>query len=74
MEGGLVVVGILDELPQAVAFVGIKIERQPGHAQTMGLQRLIKIIDIWVVVKIMVPFWVPAIIRHLIFRVPKKGP
>ena len=28
----------------------------------------------WVVVKIMVPFWVPFIIRHLIFRVPKKGP
>ena len=30
--------------------------------------------DIWVVVKIMVPFWAPIIIRHLIFRVPKKGP
>ena len=29
---------------------------------------------IWVVVKIMVPFWVPIIIRHLLFRVPKKGP
>ena len=29
-------------------------------------------IRIWVVVKIMVPFWVPSIIRHLIFRVPKK--
>ena len=28
---------------------------------------------IWVVVKIMVPFWVPIIIRHLISRVPKKG-
>ena len=28
----------------------------------------------WVVVKIMVPFWVPIIVRHLIFRVPKKGP
>ena len=28
----------------------------------------------WVVVKIMVPFWVPVIIRHLLFRVPKKGP
>ena len=31
-------------------------------------------VGIWVVVKIMVPFWVPIIIRHLIFRVPKKGP
>ena len=28
---------------------------------------------IWVVVKIMVPFWIPIIIRHLIFGVPKKG-
>ena len=28
----------------------------------------------WVVVKIMVPFWVPNIIRHLLFRVPKEGP
>ena len=26
----------------------------------------------WVVVKIMVPFWVPILVRHLIFRVPKK--
>ena len=29
---------------------------------------------IWVVVKIMVPFWVPIIIRHLLFKVPKMGP
>ena len=27
---------------------------------------------IWVVVKIMVPFGVPDIVRHLLFRVPKK--
>ena len=27
-----------------------------------------------VVVKIMVSFGVPVIIRHLLFRVPKKGP
>ena len=26
-----------------------------------------------VVVNIMVPFWIPITIRHLIFRVPKKG-
>ena len=31
-------------------------------------------VSIWVVVKIMVPFWVPVIVRHLIFRVPKKRP
>ena len=29
---------------------------------------------IWVVVKIMVPFWIPIIKRPLIFGVPKKGP
>ena len=29
---------------------------------------------IWMVVKIMVPFWVPIIIRPLVFRVPKKRP
>ena len=29
---------------------------------------------IWGVIKIMVPFWVPIIIRPLIFRVPKQGP
>ena len=31
-------------------------------------------ITIWVVVKNRVPFGVPNIVRHLIFRVPKKGP
>ena len=30
-------------------------------------------IPIWVVVKIRVPFWVPIIIRHLLFRVAQKG-
>ena len=30
--------------------------------------------DTWVVVKIMVPFWVPNIVRHLLFRVPQKEP
>ena len=28
----------------------------------------------WEVAKIMVPFWIPIIMRHLIFSVPKKGP
>ena len=28
----------------------------------------------WGVVKIMVPLWISMIIRHLIFRVSKKGP
>ena len=30
-------------------------------------------IPIWVVIKIMAPFWIPIIIRPLIFRVPQKG-
>ena len=30
--------------------------------------------SMWVVVKIMLPFWVPNIVRHLLFRVLKKGP
>ena len=29
---------------------------------------------VWVVVKIGVPFGVPIIIRHLLFRVPKRDP
>ena len=29
---------------------------------------------IWRLVKIMVPFWVLNIMRHLVFRVPKRGP
>ena len=46
--------------------------------QVGGLGGLPKVEDMrqtrWVVVKIVVPFWVPIIIRPLIFRVPKKGP
>ena len=29
---------------------------------------------IWAVVKMMVHFWIPIILRHLILRVPQKGP
>ena len=43
--------------------------RLPGQLQAASAAE-----TIWVVVKIMVPFWVPIIIRPLIFRVPKKGP
>ena len=31
-------------------------------------------IHMWVVAKIMVPFWIPIRKRHLILRVPNKGP
>ena len=30
------------------------------------------VVYIWVVVNIMGPFWIPIIIRHLVFRVPKR--
>ena len=29
---------------------------------------------IWVVVKIMVPVWIPIIVRHLNLRYPKRDP
>ena len=32
------------------------------------------VFSLWVVAKIRVPFWVPIIIRHLVFRVPKRDP
>ena len=47
-----------------------------GTAMRPGIMIIIGGIrySIWVVVKIMVPFWVPILVRHLISRVPKKGP
>ena len=45
-----------------------------GKARTPKPESHITIGVIWVVVKIMVIFGVPSIIRHLIFRAPKKGP
>ena len=47
------------------------------HVMVSGL--LVKgwgsiILFMWVVVKVMVPFWIPIIVQHLMFRVPKKGP
>ena len=48
---------------QACMYHGVDIPEDPsaelGHS-------------IWVVVKIMVPFGVPIIIRHLLFRVPTR--
>ena len=40
----------------------------------MGLGSRVCSDVIWVVVKIMVSSWIPIVIRHQIFRVPKKGP
>ena len=53
---------------------------QKVHAATWALNSLYRsllgpeVYTIWVVVNIMVPFWILIILRHLIFRVPKKGP
>ena len=49
-----------------------KERKRPRHTRAPALPNHHK--AIWVVVKIMVPFWVLNIIQHLIFRVPKKGP
>ena len=55
------------------------IKEASGRVDTWGAGFPIRVhpnyvyIYIWVVVKIMVPFWVPVIIWPLIFRVPKKG-
>ena len=38
----------------------------------LRLQGLAKVPEIWVVLKIMVPFWVPSIVRPQIFGVPKR--
>ena len=38
------------------------------------ISHLIVQATIWVVVNIRVPFGVPTILRHLVFRGPKKGP
>ena len=59
-------------------------EREVAHARLVlgiealgfslgSLKRLGPPLKLHVVVKIMVPFWVPNIARHLIFRVPQKG-
>ena len=40
---------------------------------TNNLHDLVYYLVIWVVVKTVVPGWIPIKIRHLIFRVAKKG-
>ena len=45
-----------------------------GIVGVIAIGVLLSVLYLWEVVKIMVPFWVPIIIRHLLFTVPKKGP
>ena len=59
----VVKMGVLGEYVWAAEGLGLR-----------GSELQVLIVNTWVVVKIMVPFWVLIIIRHLIFRVPKKGP
>ena len=39
-----------------------------------GHHQFYLLLGIWVVVKIVVPFWVLSMMRHLVFRGPKTGP
>ena len=43
------------------------VEREYGGLEVVG------VFFTWVIVTIMVPFRVLTVIRHLVFRVPKKG-
>ena len=54
-----------------VSILCLQVDAQP--AAVLGSSRQL-LHSIWVVVKNMVPFGVLIIIRHLLFRVPKKGP
>ena len=54
--------------------VGQSRERVTGPFRLEKASGIWEVGFIWVVVKTMVPFWVPILIRHLIFRVPKKRP
>ena len=57
------------------ALVGLRmLELSVVLGQGAGLDRGLGVCNTWVVVKNMVPLWVLIIIRHLIFRAPKKGP
>ena len=52
----------------------VRVRTAVDCVEGFGLMHITPTVSIWVVVKMMVPFWVPIIVRHLIFRVPKKGP
>ena len=65
------------ELSITVSYsIGLKISQRSNMTPSLPRSRIGKgdSCNIWVVVKIVVPFWNPIIIRHLIFRVNKKGP
>ena len=48
--------------------------RTPWSEKTLHQEIILRSLNMWVVVEIMVPFGVPIIIRHLLFRVLKMGP
>ena len=52
----------------------LSINRTWPFLATFRSEAVGKQVSTWVVVKIRVTFGVPDIVRHLLFRVPKKGP
>ena len=60
--------------PEAPTLNPTLCRRAPSSEPSSQVQSAEWVQYIGVVVKIMVPFGVPNIVRHLIFGVPKKGP
>ena len=64
--------GLVDLCSSGLRHLWLGARKLNKHAKSGSLY-FWQTFHIWVVVKIMVPFWIPIIIRHLIFRVPQKG-
>ena len=58
---------VTEQKRTARSFLASRVNPPPGTRSRAPME------CIWVVIKIMVPFWIPIII-WLFFRVPKKGP
>ena len=59
--------------PESEMLASASSSTQGSPSETVRMSQL-QGLHVWVVVKIVVPFGFPIIVRHLIFRVPKKGP
>ena len=68
---------MVDPMMPGTNLSGWTLNPKPSTLSTgpMGCHELLpgSVNHTWVVVKVM-PFWIPMIIRHLIFRAPQKGP
>ena len=58
----------------ATSTLQVSFGNEGAQVQLRSSDSVTKPLNTWVVVKIMVPFWVPNIVRHLLFRVPQQGP